>query len=262
MDNGKKADTPSADEKAMACPHQHSDSGHGLQKGNAEAIAFPSQHSDSGHELEKVCNRLSALETWLRALTFSIVILVLLLAMGVALSWGRVSPLHSSSCSLPLEPKREDSAQAVRLIVQRSSDSTSGFKLPKGESPESLANFLDEYRQVRYSLTRTGLPTLYVSIATPNRFEEGLLDRGQLQEVGQVDGFLFVWITSPEKCTSSNLHAEIRRFLHERLNSFAPVGFVCWTVNDSYFRNTFIDDSLSSLEREMFRSLPFQDKLK
>merc|ERR1712187_575908 len=144
----------------------------------------------------------------------------------------------------------------VSVRVQRSQSylgQASGFMLPEGESPDSLANFVGKHaRRLKFQLdtvknSKEGEgPQVYVSIASSNRLDELLVDRAQLQEAGQVDGFLFIWITSAKECRDGHVAEDHRSYIHQKLGRKVPVGFICWW--DSFLNTDFTRRSILDLD--------------
>jgi len=136
----------------------------------------------------------------------------------------------------------------VHLYVQTSSFSESGYKLPLGETPTSLGHFLNSHGNLRYYIApRDGdKPVVYVSIAAVNRLDEMLVDTNQVNQLGRIDGFIFVWMTSSKLCHEAPLHEDLRKYVRDELGYERPVAFICWW--DGFAESNFTRSSLDSLE--------------
>eukprot|EP00440_Ansanella_granifera_P019340 gb/GFBE01021009.1/.p1 GENE.gb/GFBE01021009.1/~~gb/GFBE01021009.1/.p1 ORF type:complete len:273 (+),score=38.75 gb/GFBE01021009.1/:1-819(+) len=185
-------------------------------------------------ELEQ---RIARLEQWFLLMAF-------LVTLGIAVALGKSWPPSSEAAS-KVEPETASlPAVPIRLIVQKTR--VSGFKLPKGETYDSLVDFVQDHSRLRCNASLQEGPAVYVSIATPNRFEEELVNQTQVKEAGRIDWFLFIWITGEDRCKDDPLHQKIQKFVRDRLDGEALVAFLCWW--DGFILNNFTADSMRRIE--------------
>jgi len=151
-------------------------------------------------------------------------------------------------------------SQPVRVVVQLS-QVEGQHSLPEGESPESLVRFLGRKAgRLAFELpgssdaggstgSLAGAKLVYISIASFNRLDEMVVDRRQVTVAGQVDAFLFVWMTSPDQCREGDVTGDHREYVHDRLGFKVPVGFICYW--DGFFDAKLTSESLASLDRAL-----------
>mmetsp|Transcript_90601 Transcript_90601/g.194268 ORF Transcript_90601/g.194268 Transcript_90601/m.194268 type:complete len:322 (+) Transcript_90601:96-1061(+) len=192
-------------------------------------------------ELSRIQVRLARLERE-RGLWKAMCFLILVLLVGSLLSSSPLLPSHVA-----------EQHPTAFMVVQRSNDSNSGYKLPRGETPISLVDFMNKRTgTLRYELASGTLPGpfVYVSMASANRFEEMLLDRKQVNGTAHVDAFLFIWTTSSQLCREQDLHKEIRHFMQKEFGAKEnAVSFICWF--NGFSETEFTNNSLQLLEEQL-----------
>mmetsp|Transcript_79734 Transcript_79734/g.207937 ORF Transcript_79734/g.207937 Transcript_79734/m.207937 type:complete len:82 (-) Transcript_79734:43-288(-) len=73
-----------------------------------------------------------------------------------------------------------------------------------------------------------------------------IVDRRQVGQAGQVDAFLFVWMTSLDQCREGDVTDDHREYVHEKLGLDAQVGFICYW--DGFLDAKLTRDSLAALD--------------
>jgi len=112
----------------------------------------------------------------------------------------------------------------VQLHVQRSDHL---YKLPMGQSPRSLADFLNAQSRHKYHLEPVAnAVSVYATIAEENRLAE-VIDKDQVLKAGSVKAFILVWIKPPELCVVGQESQDIERYVREHFTSVESVAFVC-----------------------------------
>eukprot|EP00928_Gymnodinium_smaydae_P037496 TRINITY_DN26017_c0_g1_i2.p1 TRINITY_DN26017_c0_g1~~TRINITY_DN26017_c0_g1_i2.p1 ORF type:complete len:321 (+),score=25.45 TRINITY_DN26017_c0_g1_i2:129-965(+) len=146
----------------------------------------------------------------------------------------------------------ETPRSSVGVYVQRDTQSRSGYKLPTGESLDSVTSFLQRnsrYLDYEPLSDSTGVPLVYITLAASGRLDEMLLDRAQVAQLGKVDAFIFIWITSTPLCQEGDLPRKHRQYVRSKVSSSAAVSFVCYWSN--FQANPFSVESLGQLEQSV-----------
>lgn len=186
---------------------------------------------------------------WFGCATISKVLLTIVVLLIVTLAFN----------SLVLSRSSDDfKHHSVRLCVQRTED---GYKLPMGESPRSLRNFLNDESQTTYLLEPSVAgPAVYATIAETNRLDL-IIKKDQVESchrsAGGLAAFIVIRISPLESCVDGKETQRVAKYIRETFN-VTSIAFVCyWNPRDNptegFAATPFTQQSLKNVDKTLRR---------
>lgn len=137
----------------------------------------------------------------------------------------------------------------VRLQVQTAT--LGGYKLPTGETPDSLAAFLNKHSSTEYYVgPYSGGPSVYATIAESNRNNE-IIRKDQVINTEGLAAFIVIWIKPLAVCKDDFDTQDAARYIRDQFK-VDSVAFVCYWNGLS--KTVLTEQSLKTVDQALLQA--------